>query len=357
VHTRRLIRIEKYAMPEIDARKQKILMAVVQSYILTGKPVGSRSLSESYDLGISTATIRNEMAVMEKLGLLRQPHTSAGRVPTDIAYRYYVDMLMGQPLQTPRDAEAVEMLFAARSREIEGILREASMLLSSLTHTTAMVFAPFTHGDTVHNVDLVKLTERRFMAVVVTGKGEVGRRLVELTEPVTADTVQRVSAHLDRTLGGRGLKGIDRADILARARFKRGGFALLEAAIDAVCDYLGTFEEKVYIGGTANIVREMDSAGLDWAQALLEVMERQYLILDLLKDLIREKRLTVRIGDENPISELQRCAFVGTSYPVAPGMLGSLGVLGPTCMDYGRTIGTVEYMARTLGNRLSGDPG
>jgi len=340
---------------EMDARKRKILQVVVQSYILTGKPVGSRTIADSYDLGISTATIRNELALLEKHGLLWQPHTSAGRVPTDVAYRYYVDMLMGKPIPTPRDAEAVEMLFAARSREIEGLLREASLLLSNLTHTTAMVFAPFTHGDTVHNVDLVKRSELQLMIIMVTGKGEVGRRLVTLSRSVGADTVERVTRYLNRTLAGKGANSIDKAKLLGGARYGAAGRMLLESAIDAICEYLGTSEEKVYIGGTANIMRELDSAGLEGVQALLEVMERQYIILDLLKDLIREKRLTVRIGDENPISELQKCTFVGTSYPVAPGIKGSLGVFGPICMDYGRTIGTVEYMARTLGNMLSGN--
>lgn len=340
---------------DLDSRKQRILQAVVQSYILTGKPVGSRTIADSYDLGISTATIRNEMALLERMGFLQQPHTSAGRIPTDLAYRYYVDVLIGMPKPTPREAEAVEGLFTARSREIEVMLRDVSLLLSSLTHTTAMVFAPFAHGDRVRNVDLVRLSEQRVMLIVITAKGEVGRRLVSLDNPVPADTAGRVAKFLNTSLAGKGLEEIDGDEIVACARFGDAGTALLASSLESIREYLGTIEERVFIGGTANIVREMDAAGLEFVQALLDVMERQYLILDLLKDLIREKRLTVRIGEENRMSELQKCAFVGTSYPFGHGVLGSLGVVGPICMDYGRTIGMVEYMAETLGRSLSRD--
>ena len=337
---------------QIDNRKKKILQAVVRSFILTGKPVGSGAVAEATGLRVSTATIRNEMAVLEELGLLRQPHTSAGRVPTDIAYRYYVDMLMGQPKPSPRDAEAIEKLFDARTREIEGLFQEASVLLSRLTHTTAMVFAPFSAADTVRRIDLVRLSGFQVMAIVITSKGQVGRRLMSLDREVSADTVARVGGHLDRSLAGLALDGIDAIELARRAHFGEAGQELLKGALDAISDYLGAIEDRVFIGGTANIVREMDIAGPEWAQVLLEAMEKQYFILDLLKELMRERRLTVRIGEENSLRELQRCAFVGTSYPLGSGLLGSLGVVGPTCMDYERTIGMVELMAESLGRRL-----
>jgi heat-inducible transcriptional repressor len=337
---------------QIDERKRKILQAVVRSYILTGKPVGSGAVAESTGLRVSTATIRNEMAVLEELGLLQQPHTSAGRVPTDIAYRYYVDMLMVQPRPSSSDTVAIEKLFDARTREIEGLFQEASVLLSQLTHTTAMVFAPFSAADTVRHVDLVRLSPRRVMAIIITSSGQVGRRLLYLEHEVSADTVGRVAAYLERAIGGLALEKLDAQGVIRKARFGEGGRGLAQNAIAAVTEYLGAIEERVFIGGTANIVREMDVAGTEWAQVLLEAMDKQYFILDLLKELLRERRLTVRIGEENSLRELQRCAFVGTSYPIGSGLLGSLGVVGPTCMDYERTIGMVELMAENLGRRL-----
>jgi len=337
---------------EIDARKKKILLSVVQSFILTGRPVGSSAVAKAADLGISSATVRNELAVLEDMGFLRQPHTSAGRVPTDIAYRYYVDMLMGDALPSGRDAEAIERLFAAQTREIEGLYQEASVLLSKLTHSTAIVFAPFSAADSVRHVDLVRLSDVRVMVILITSKGQVGRQLVRLARPVTSDTMERASGFLNRSLVGGDLDKIDREAIVDRAKFGPAGSDLVRDALDAICEYLGSIEERVFIGGTANIVREMGSPGGEWAQVLLEAMEKQYFILDLLKDLMRERRLTVRIGEENRLRELQRYSFVGTSYPVGHGMLGSLGVVGPTSMDYARTISMVRFMAENLGRTL-----
>ncbi|MBU1672070.1 MAG: heat-inducible transcriptional repressor HrcA [Actinobacteria bacterium] len=337
---------------EIDRRKKKILQAVVQSFILTGKPVGSGTVARISGLKVSSATIRNEMGVLEDLGLLSQPHTSAGRVPTDLAYRFYVDMLMDQHRPSSQDAKAVEKLFEARSREMEGMLQEASLLLGRLTHTTAMVFAPFSAGDTVRHVDVVRFGVGRAMVIIVTTRGQVGRRLVSMDSEVTDETLERVSAFLDRELSGRGAEAIDPTALKKKARLPKGGAALLQVALEVASEYLGAIDERVYIGGTANIVRELEGEGSESVQVLLEALEKQYFILDLLKDLLREGTLTVRIGEENRLAELRRCAFVGTSYPLAGGLFGSLGVVGPVYMDYGRTIGVVELMAENLGRRL-----
>jgi heat-inducible transcriptional repressor len=334
---------------QIDERKKKILLAVVQDFILTGRPVGSGTVARSAGLGVSPATIRNELVVLEDMGLLRQPHTSAGRVPTDIAYRFYVDMLMDGPRPSSRDAEAVERLFAVQTREIEGLFQEASVLLSRLTHTTAIVFAPFSAADTIRHTDLVRLSDRRVMVIVITAKGQVGRQLLRLERPVTSDTMDRVASFLDRNLAGLGLERIDRAGMVEGCKFGPTGKALLNDALEALCEYMGSIEERVFIGGTANI---FGGENPEWAQVLLEAMEKQYFILDLLKDLMKERRITVRIGEENRLRELQRYSFVGTSYPVGHGLLGSLGVVGPTSMDYARTIPMVQYMAENLGHTL-----
>ncbi|MCJ7744696.1 MAG: heat-inducible transcriptional repressor HrcA [Actinobacteria bacterium] len=336
----------------IDSRKERILQAVIQSYIFTGNPVGSRTVADSCGLRVSAATIRNEMAMLESLGLLTQPHTSAGRVPTDIAYRYYVDMLMGQTRPSPKDAEAVERLFEARTREIEGLMHEASLLLSRLTHTAAMVFAPVTQEDMVRHLDMVRLSDQRVMVIVITSRGQVGRMLADLGKPVTVNTVERAARYLDESVSGKVLENIDSSSLVEGSRFGPAGRELVRIAVEAVRDHLDSIEERVFTGGAANIVSEMEHAGAEWVQTVLEAMDKQYFLLDLLKDLIREKHLTVRIGEENRLLELQKCAFVGTSYPISPGLLGSLGVVGPTCMDYARTIGMVEFMAENLGRRL-----
>ena len=336
----------------IDRRKEKILQTVIQSYIFTGGPVGSGTVADACGLRVSAATIRNEMATLEKLGLLAKPHTSAGRVPTDMAYRYYVDMLMGQTRPSAKDAEAVERLFEARTREIEGLMHEASLLLSRLTHSAAMVFAPVTQADLVRHLDIVRLSERRVMVIVITSGGQVGRMIADLGKPVTVNTVERAARYLDESVSGKVLEDIDSSTLSEGSRFGPTGRELVRIAVEAVRDHLGSIEERIFIGGAANIAREMEHAGAEWVQTVLEAMDKQYFLLDLLKDIIREKHLTVRIGEENRLIELQKCTLVGTSYPISHGLLGSLGVVGPTCMDYARTIGMVEFMAENLGRRL-----
>lgn len=337
---------------DLDQRKRRILKVVVQRFVLSGKPVGSKTVAKTSGLEVSTATIRNEMSSLEQLGLLEQPHTSAGRVPTDLAYRYYVDMLMGQPTKSEKDAEAVERLFEAKSRELEGFFADASMLLSSLTHGAGLVFAPYSPAETVRHVDLVHLSFTRVLLIVITGSGRVGRKLLILQSPVSIDTTERVARYIDEKLGGSRLEEMNAKDLAGGVRFGSAGSDLLKVAVDSMLEYMGEIDERVYIKGTANIVREMGDSGSEWVQLLLESMEKQYLVIDLLKDLIEDNRLTVRIGEENQLSALRKCTFVGTCYPLAPGLFGSLGVLGPTCMDYAKTIGTVELMAERMGRRL-----
>lgn len=339
---------------DLDSRKQQILLAVVQQHILTGKPVGSRTVAEGYDIGVSAATIRSEMSALENEGYLRQPYTSAGRIPTDAAYRHYVNMLMEHPQPAEIDNAAVQKLFAAKSREIEEMLRESSLLLSRLTRTAAMVFAPYVHSERILHVELVHLNDLRTMLVPITAKGEVGRRLLNLEQRTSAEAVEDASSYLNQALAGKSADGIRKSELVGGAPLDSAGKVLVEAAIDGVLEYLGAIEERVFIRGAANIVREMGYVDTSRVEALLDSLDRQYLIIDLLKELISLRDLTVRIGEENQEWELQKCTFVGTSYPVAPGLRGSLGVLGPTCMDYAHTIGMVEYIAENLGKVLMG---
>ncbi|PKQ28598.1 MAG: heat-inducible transcription repressor HrcA [Candidatus Anoxymicrobium japonicum] len=338
---------------EKGSRKEKILLAVIQDFILTGKPVGSGAIACVRGLNVSTATIRNELAALEDMGFLGHPHTSAGRVPTDIAYRYYVDVLMRESRPSGRDAEAIERLFTAQTMEMESLFQEASVLLSRLTHSTAIVFAPFSAANPLRHLDLVRLSSRRVMLIVITSKGQVGRQFLRLAAPVTTDTVNRVETFLNKSLAGRALDQINSDSLLKSARFAAAGAILLKDALEAIRDYLGAIEERVFIGGAANLISERGSARQEWAQVLMEAMEKQYFILDLLKDLLGERQLTVRIGEENRLRELQRYSLVGASYEIGQGMLGSLGVVGPTSMDYARTICMVQSMAKNLGRTLN----
>ncbi len=339
-------------LPELDKRKQQILKATVQRYILSGKPVSSKLIAETCELGVSPATIRNEMAILEKMGLISQPHTSAGRVPTDLAYRYYVDMLTEYPSLPADDSAAIERIFTERSRELEALLREVSLLLSSLTKSAAMVFAPFPPADTVRNIDMIRINGQKVVVIAITAKGEVCKRFIITNQKLRSEVIEKVQRYLNDMLKGKNADAINREAIVRKTSLGKAGKELMEKSLEAIQEYMNTIEEHVFIGGTANIVREMEKTGAEWVQMLLEALEKQYIILNLLKEIINENKLMVRIGEENPIDELRKFAFVGASYSVAPGILGSLGVVGPKYMDYARAIGAVDYLAKTLGKRL-----
>ncbi|MDD5447546.1 MAG: heat-inducible transcriptional repressor HrcA [Actinomycetota bacterium] len=339
-------------VPDLDERKKRILGAVAKNFILSGKPVSSQVVAKEYDLGVSAATVRNDMMVLEELGFLEQPHTSAGRIPTDMAYRYYVDMLMGKPLLTVEDRKAVEKLFAARTRELEAMFQEVSRLLSELTKATAMVFSPISETDVLYKLELVRLGAKRVMAVFITRKGQVGRQLLTLEESVSVEEVEQVAEYINCNFSGKKL-----SQKIVNSSIEEAGFAppaskLFSGALDAAREYLSSFDDRVFIGGTANIAKEMRTMGTEWVQILLEAIEKQYFILDLLEELIGEEHLTVRIGRENKLSELKKCALIGTSFQLGFGIRGSLGVLGPTSIDYARTIGLVQHVADKMGRSL-----
>lgn len=337
---------------EIDERKSQILKKIVQGFILTGSPVGSRVIAESEEINVSPATVRNEMAALEKMGFLKQRHTSAGREPTNYAYRYYVDILLCQKRPSTSDVEAVESLFAEKNREIETLFEEASNLLSNLTRTAAMVFAPIGIVHILHHVDLVPLDEFHLVVIIITSTGQVAKKMIELKFRVGRQEILNVCNFLNDAIVGTDISGLDREDIIRESGFRGRLKDFAANVIDAVLNCLEVVEERVFVGGTSNIAREMNYAGSEWAQLLLDAIEKQDFILSLLKDLVLIRRLTVRIGEENEPLELKKCAFVGTSYPVSRGVCGSLGIVGPTSMDYARAIGVVEFMAENLGRIL-----
>ncbi|MDD5747906.1 MAG: heat-inducible transcriptional repressor HrcA [Actinomycetota bacterium] len=338
----------------LDARKKKILKVVVHQHVLTGKPVSSNTVAEVCNIEVSPATIRNEMAILEDMGLLSQPHTSAGRVPTDFAYRYYVDMLMSHPRPTRRDREAVRSLFEAKKSEIEGIYGDVSILLSRLTNTTAMVFAPMYAGDTLKHIETISVSPRRVIIVFITGKGMTFRRLIELEKGVEKMDLENALVFIQSEVTGKRIGDIDIEKIIAKMNFNEAAKEFIRLVLEEVKYCLGIVEEHVYVGGTANIIREFENESIEWIQILLDAIEKKYVLLGLLKDLIGKRQLTVRIGEENQVCEFKKCSFVGKSYPIGEGgLFGSMGVLGPTSMNYTRTIGTVEYMAESLGELLS----
>jgi heat-inducible transcriptional repressor len=338
----------------LDDRKAAILRAVVECHISTAQPVSSAYVAQLGDLSVSPATVRNEMAVLEQDGYLFQPHSSAGRVPTDKGYRFFVDSLAGPaPLGAPQ-AELVRLFFARAHGEIERMLAETSGLLSSVTDYAAVVVAPSApEPGRVRSLQLVKLAARLVLAVAVLGNGAVERRALELPVEVTDEEVERASAaaalfqvgaSLDKT-GEPGPSGDAAVDTLALTALQ---------ALRGPEPEVGT--SHVFVGGAARMATAFEAVST--IRSVLGILEQQYVLVTLLKDVL-DRGLTVAIGTEHGLAPLADCSVVVAPYEVDGERAGTVGVLGPTRMHYDQALAAVAIVSKKLSKALSegGDQG
>jgi len=337
----------------LDDRKAAILRAVVECHIRTAQPVSSAYVAQLGDLSVSPATVRNEMAVLEQDGYLFQPHSSAGRVPTDKGYRFFVDSLSGpSPLGAPQ-AELVRMFFARAHGEIERMLAETSGLLSSLTDYAAVVVAPSApEPGRVRSFQLVKLAARLVLVVAVLGNGAVERRALELPVELSDAQVERASAAaasfqvgaaLDKA-GDPGPTGDIVVDTLASTALH---------ALRSPEPELGT--SHVFVGGAARMATAFEAVST--IRSVLGILEQQYVLVTLLKDVL-DRGLTVAIGTEHGLAPLADCSVVVAPYEVDGERAGTVGVLGPTRMHYDQALAAVAIVSKKLSKALSeGDQG
>lgn len=360
----------------LSERKQRILRAIVEDYIATAEPVGSRTVARRYVPGLSPATIRNEMADLEELGLLEQPYTSAGRIPSDLGYRYYVDHLMEAEPLDPELETAVRAL-QERARELAGLIQQATRLLADLSGCVAMVLAPQLSTAAVRSLHVVPLGPGRGLVVVVSDAGFIESRLVDLPDDVGHDALEQLGGRLTEVLAGRMPEDLSRTT-LARARAAPSAFArVVEAVLELVTAGLEPADERVYLGGTSNILSYPEFRDTDRVRALLSALEQEDLVIRLLAGRAAgtaqapehapgadrgpgeagSGNVDVTIGREQPVDVMQSCSLVRGTYRRGPAVAGKVGVLGPTRMPYARTVALVETVVATLGEALERLPG
>ncbi|MBB6475073.1 heat-inducible transcriptional repressor [Sphaerisporangium rubeum] len=333
----------------LDDRKLAVLRAVVEDYVSTNEPVGSKALAERHNLGVSPATVRNDMAVLEEQGYIAQPHTSAGRVPTDKGYRLFVDRLSQIKPLSAAERRAIET-FLAGAVDLDDVVTRTVRLLAQLTRQVAVVQYPSLIRSTVRHVELVPLSERRIMLVLITNTGRVEQRVVDLPDVVEDDRIAHLRAVLNAGLDGCALSQVPEtvADMHERLpeddRPMAGTITsvLLETLVDR-------HEEKIVFAGTANLTADF-TVGL---RDVLEALEEQVVLMRLLGE-AGGSPVTVRIGSENPYSGLHGTSIVAAGYGSGDNELARLGVLGPTRMDYPVTMGAVRAVARYVGQILAG---
>lgn len=337
----------------LDERKARLLQAVVREFIQTNEPVGSKALADRYSLGISSATVRNELAALEEQGFLSHPHTSAGRVPTDRGYRFYVDSLsgVGELARVQRDAV---MRYLEGAAGLEETLQRTSLLLASLTDYTAMVAAPALDRSRVRHVELVQLSSHVIMLVLIVDTGRVEQRLLETQGAVSVDDLEDLRRRLNEKLAG---ERLNRAELVLSGMLETAS-AEQRWLFTVVADVLGQMvsdrsSERVWLGGQAHILGPGAFDELETVRRVYALLEQQVLVLRLLQMAFTRgvDQISVVIGSENQIEAMQACSLVTSTYPVGD-TIGSIGVLGPTRMDYLRAMAAVQAVAGYLGSLL-----
>lgn len=340
---------EPTAKRALGARQAAILSAIVREYIRSGEPVGSKSLVGRFRLDVSSATVRNDMSLLEELGYLAQPHTSAGRIPTDLGYRWFVDTLGPPKLTQSLERELTEAL--GEPADLDSKLHLASEVLSHFTRYAAAVLTPRLQESKLRHLDLAWLGPRLVVAVLIGDGGRVEKRMFELDGDVSEHDVEHIGHEVNRELGGAGLEEAHKKLMGMAKRAPAKDRGLLAAVADAVSMMIAA-EQRVFIGGTSHLAADESlSAERDTLHRVYETMERQTEVLRLLEEAIRP--VTVRIGSELPVEELRSLSVVAAPYgAVVEGGGGTIGVIGPTRMDYLRAMAIVAAVARTLESSL-----
>jgi len=331
----------------LDDRKAAILRAVVQEYIETAQPVGSAHVARGSHLGVSPATVRNEMAVLEREGYLVHPHTSAGRIPTDKGYRHFVDHMSAPGTLRPGQRQQVQEFFARAHGQLEQRLHDTSRLLSNLTHYAALVVAPPHEDATIRSVQIVSLGARTALVVAVLSNGVVEKATLELDSQMGEARVAAAGAHLAASVTGRTL--VDDAPVPSTGDAATD--QLVAAARQAVTDSHGQEAAQVFVGGASQMAATFDAVGT--VREVLAILEQQYVLVSLLRQALGTEGLSVAIGVEHGVESLAECSIIVAPYEVEGARAGTVGVLGPTRMNYPEAMAAVTIVSQRLGRHLS----
>lgn len=336
----------------LGARKAAILEAVIEHYVLHAQPVGSRTIADSHDIGVSSATVRNDMAALEEWGMIEQPHTSAGRVPTERGYRWFVDHLRGGRALSVGQRRTISYFFASPHNSLRSLFADTSQLLANLTDHAGVVVAPVADAATVCSLHLTRLDPMSVVAVAVLSDGSVEREILAIDDVTTDSQVAAAERILADACTGHTLS--------AHINPARSGDAPVDevvvAAMDAISRHVRDLPEPCFVGGAGRIAAEQDSFGSSDVAELLDLLERPSLLATLTRDAL-DRGMTVQIGSENDLAELRECSIVLAPYPVGVSASGTVGVLGPTRMDYATVLGAVSVVSRQLADAVAGlDP-
>jgi heat-inducible transcriptional repressor len=337
----------------MDERKQKVLLAIVQDYIATAEPVGSRTIAKKYGLGVSPATIRNEMADLEEMGYIEQPHTSSGRVPSVRGYRYYVDYLMKKQDLTREEEDLIRSELETKARDVGKVIQRTGQLLSQMTSYTAMVLTQQLGPGTFKHVQLVPMRLSQTMVIVVMDNGAVYHRMIETPDSILASDLDTLSKVLNAKLQGLTMESI-KLTLLKELYFEMGKHKhILDLALELIQDSLALKkEDKIYLGGVFNMLTQPEFHNVEKVKTMLSILDQEKLLCELLSGESRDEGVTIRIGGEIKDYDIKDYSVVAAPYMLSGRKVGAVGVLGPTRMDYAKVISVMDYLTKNLSRAL-----
>ena len=333
----------------LGERKLKILKAIIQNYLETGEPVGSRTLSKYTDLKLSSATIRNEMADLEDLGYIFQPHTSAGRIPSDKGYRLYVDMLMEEKEQ---EIAELKSIMIEKTDKVDKVLKNAAKMLAANTNYATMISAPVNNRNTLKFIQLSQVDEIHLVAVIVMNGNVIKNKIIEVGEMISNENLLKLNMLLNTTLNGVSIEEIN-LGLIARLKEQAGIHSqVIGHVLDAVAEIIHVDDDmEIYTSGATNIFKYPELSDKQSAQEIISAFEEKQQLADLVTETLASEDnhgIQVYIGDETPVKTMKDCSVVTATYELGNGMKGTIGIIGPKRMDYEHVMKTLKTLQNEL---------
>ncbi len=335
---------------ELNERKQKILEAIIRNYMETGEPVGSRTVSKYTDLNLSSATIRNEMSDLEEMGYILQPHTSAGRIPSDKAYRLYVDTILER-----KDQEVSDMkeLMVEKADKIDLLLKQVAKLLAQNTNYTSMVTKPKYQHKRIKFLQLNRMGDNQLLVIIVLDNNHVSNKFIDLAEDVDENVVAQLNFLMNTAMTGLDFTEINMA-IMQQIKEKAGEYAdLASSVLDCVAEVMAEADDsEIYTSGATNILKYPELSDKEKMTGLLSTFEEKQMLAAWANDSPPEEEqehgIQVYIGEESPVESMKDCSVVTATYKIKEGVYGKIGIVGPKRMDYEKVVGTLENCMQQL---------
>lgn len=338
---------------ELSERKMQILKTLIDDYVQTAQPVGSRTISRKYELGLSSATIRNEMADLEEMGYISQPHTSAGRVPSDKGYRYYVDHLMQVQSLAIEEIRQIKSAIERRMNEINTLIGHASDIISTITGYTAIAISPNLNKANLKTIQIVPVDEKKALIVVVSSGGVVKNSVVRLESETPAEVLIQLSNYLQENLSGHIIEDIRFPaveDIFLETGIHPG---IVRCILEGLLHCLHAVEQSELItNGTMNLLNHPEFSDLLKAKEVLELLNDKEVIKSMMSAAMKKQGLNVQIGRENAVETMHDCTLVTASYSFGSTDAGALGIIGPTRMSYAKVVSAMQYIQKLINNEI-----